>query len=75
MQPSGDIQKGVCYEKECLDLHFAVCGRTFLSIADASTHHVLPQISKYIGCVDIAHVTTRILNVSDVLLHHFSHFV
>jgi hypothetical protein len=71
MHPSGGIQKGVCYEKELLGLHFTVYGRTFLSIPDALTYHVLPQISKYIGCVDISHVTTRILNVSDAPLHHF----
>ena len=76
MRPSGDIQKGVCCKKECLGLHFTVYDRTFLSVPDALTHHVLPHISKYIGCVDISHVTTRILNISDVPLHHFSsHFL
>jgi len=49
------FRKGYVMKKNVwgLGLQFTVYDRTFLSIADAPTHHVLPQISKYMGCVDI----------------------
>ena len=60
MHPPGDIQKRAYYEKDCLCLHYTMEDRTFLSISDASTHHVLPLISMYIGYIDISHVRLRL---------------